>query len=61
LSINLKVIKNGKIKIINTDYLPQRVYVNGIRTAIDKSAYIIIEEEGINNVTIEWDAKKKAC
>ena len=59
LSVSLKVIKNGKIKIINTDYLPQRVYVNGIKTTIDKSAYIIIEEEGINNVTIEWDAKKK--
>jgi len=59
LSISLKVIKNGKIKIINTDYLPQRVFVNGIQTSIDKSAYIIIEEEGINNVTIEWDKKKK--
>ena len=59
LSINLKVIKNGKIKIINTDYLPQRVFINGIKASIDKSAYIIVEEEGINNVTIEWDAKKK--
>ena len=61
LSIELKIYKSGKLKIINTDYIPQRVYVNGIEKEIDKSSNIIIEDEDIDNfnVTIEWDEQKK--
>ena len=59
LIINLKVKNGNKIKLINSDYVPKIVYINGIKSEIDKNGYVNIEKEGINNVTMQWDKKYK--
>ena len=61
MSMNLKVISGEKIKIIKKDFLPDRIYINGIESTINKYGYISTTSYGnyiINNVTIEWDKKK---
>ena len=61
LSIDLKVISGGKVKIIKKDYLPNRIYINGNKSSIDKDGNINTTKYGdyqILNVTIEWDIKK---
>ena len=57
LTINMKVIRQNKTKIINSKYIPNRVYINGIKSTIDKIGIISIEHEGIYNVSIEYDSK----
>ena len=56
LSIDLKIYSGYKIKIINKDYLPNRIYINGIKSSIDKDGCINAFSFGsLNEVTIEWD------
>ena len=58
LSINLKVTRGDKIKIINTEFIPDRIFINNVKSTIDKNGYINAVEYLINNVTMEWDKKK---
>ena len=58
-TIKIKVTYGSRLKIINSDYIPSRIYINGIKSSIDISGYVSIENEGINNVTLEWDKKAK--
>jgi len=57
LTINMKIISQNKTKIINSKYIPNRIYINGIKSTIDKIGIITVENEGINNISIEWDNK----
>jgi len=57
LTINMKVYGQNKTKIINSKYIPNRVYINGIKSTIDKIGFITIEIDSINNVSLEWDNK----
>lgn len=57
LTINMKVNSINRTKIINSKYIPNQVYINGIKSTIDKIGMINIETEGINNITIEWNNK----
>ena len=56
-SIKLKVSYERIIKVINTWFLPDRIYINDINTSIDNTGRIILDNEGINNITMEWDIK----
>ena len=47
------------MKIINENYIPDRIYINGNKSNIDYSGFIIIENDEINNITLEWDQKKR--
>ena len=55
--INIKVTYGKKLKIINSNYIPNRIFINGVESKTDKSGYANIPNEGINNVTLEWDKK----
>ena len=56
--IYLKVMNNfTSVKVINSDYVPSKVYVNGIETPIESNGNIKNQEKGILNVTLEWDKK----
>ena len=55
--IKMKVTYGKKVKIINSNYVPNRVYINGVLSEIDKSGYVKIPEEGIYDVTMEYDKK----
>ena len=55
--INLKVISGLKIKIVNSMFIPDRTYINGINSSIDSSGYINIEAEGYSKVTLEYNDK----
>ena len=57
LTINMKVISQNKTKIINSKYIPNRVYINGIESTIDKIGIINFNNTGIYNVSIEYDNK----
>ena len=57
--INIKVTNGERLKVINSDYVPNIVYLNGLRSKIDKSGYMDILNRGINNVTLIWDHKKE--
>ena len=61
LTIDLKINKNGKVRVINSMYAPDRVYVNDTNITIDQTGQIFLEYEGINNVTLEWDEKLTRC
>ena len=57
--IDLKVFSNQKAtKIINENYIPDRIYINGNKSNIDFFGYVIIEKDKINNITLEWDQKR---
>ena len=55
--IELKVLGGNKIKIINNLFIPDRVYINGIESPIDRYGRITAEDDEIFNVTLEWDEK----
>ena len=55
--IELKVWGGNKIKIINNLFIPDRVYINGIESPIDRYGRITTEDEEIYKVTLEWDEK----
>ena len=55
--IELKVWGGSKIKIINNLFIPDRVYINGINSPIDKYGRITTVDEDIYNVSLEWDEK----
>ena len=57
--VDMKIGKYDRVKIINSDYIPNRVYVNNVLTNIDSSGYIILKnkENLFNNITMEWDKK----
>ena len=56
--INLKVIGSEKIKVVNSKFNPNKVYINGVISTISKGI-IYIENDGINNITLEYTEKKK--
>ena len=61
ITMNLKVISGEKIKIIKKDFLPDRIYINGIKSTINKDGCINTTGYGkydLYNVTIEWNKKK---
>ena len=58
-SINVKVDNGTRLKIINSNYIPDRIYVNGIKSTIDGSGYANIEKGVGNIVTFEWDSKEE--
>ena len=47
------------VKVINKEFLPDLIYVDGAPTEIDKNGNIAINENKINNVTIIWNNKAK--
>mgnify|MGYP002626815627 CR=1 FL=1 len=54
------VIGQGfRVKVINSDYIPKRVYVNNEPVKIDSTGFvdIIDEERPLNYITMEWDEK----
>ena len=61
--IYLKVINiNNSIKVINSDYIPSKVYVNGVESPIESNGIIRnldLEINGIISITLEWDEKLK--
>ena len=61
LTIDLKINKNGKVRVINSMYAPDKVYLNDTNITIDQTGLIYLENEGINNVTLEWDEKLTSC
>ena len=54
--IKLKVLGGSKIKIIN-NFLPDKVYINGSESTIDRYGRITTNDEGMYNVTLEWEKK----
>ena len=56
-SVSLKVTNGTKLKIINSNYVPNRIYINGVLSSIDKNGFTRIEKEGLSNVVMEWDKK----
>ena len=58
-TINIKVDNGTKLKIINSNYIPDRIYVNGIKSTIDDSGYTNIKNGVGNIVTLEWDNKEE--
>ena len=61
VTIDLKINKHGKVRIINSMYVPDRVYLNDTNITIDQTGQIYLENEGINNITLEWDEKLTRC
>ena len=59
--IDLKINKKGKVRVINAMYIPDRVYLNDTNITIDQTGQIFVENEGISNVTLEWDEKFTKC
>ena len=59
LSIKLKIVGGNKVKIINPQYIPDRVYINGNESAIDRYGRIITEKADIYFVTFEWNEKRE--
>ena len=55
--VKIKVTYGNKLKIINSNYIPNRVFINGVESEIDKSGNIKIPEPGVYEVTLEWDQK----
>ena len=54
-----KLTKDTKLKIINSDYVPDNVFINGDRSTIDKNGNIrLSEDSAIYDITLEWDEKK---
>ena len=47
--VSLKVTNGAKLKIINSNYVPNRIYINGILSSIDKNGFSRIEKEGLSN------------
>ena len=51
-------VKNGSnVKVINSNYIPSKVYINGIESNIDKNGNVKIEYPNNANVTLVWDQK----
>ena len=46
-----------KLKAINSDYIPSRVYVNDQLSSIDKNGFIIVDKEGYYDIILQWDIK----
>lgn len=57
-TINIKVDNGTKMKIVNSNYIPDRIFVNGVKSTIDGSGYTNIEKGVGNIVTLEWDSKE---
>ena len=61
ISVTLKVNRTDKYtKVIGNDFMPKAIYINGINSTIASDGKIYLEKEGIYNVTMEWDTKKKS-
>jgi len=59
--VHMSIGQGVRVKVINSDYIPNRVYLNEEPAKIDISGYIEIsdEERESNNITMEWDKKAK--
>ena len=55
----MEIGKGARVKVINSDYIPNRAYVNDEPAKIDISGYVEIDDEEryINYITMEWDKK----
>ena len=58
LTINLKIFGGYKINVINQNYIPDRIFINGNKSTIDQYGRITTETEEIYFVTLEWNEKK---
>jgi len=56
--INLKAIKGTKVKIINSKFIPNKLYINGVISNFESSTYVNINNREINDITLEWVEKK---
>ena len=58
--VEMVIGQGGIVKVINSDYIPNRVYVNNKLTNIDINGFIIINEgnNAFNYITMEWDKKE---
>ena len=60
--INLIIYGVGQQKIINSNYLPDSIYLNGNKIIIDNLGYIFIENDKYENqVTMIWNKKLITC
>ena len=59
--INLNVIGINYKKIIDSNYLPDLIYVNDIKKKINSSAYIFLDNNKINKVTLYWNNRLNSC
>ena len=55
--IRMKVTYGKKVKIVNSNYVPDRIFINGVESEIDRSGYVKIPEEGMYDITMEYDKK----
>ena len=54
------VVTNGtKLKVINSNYIPDIIYINGIKSSIDNSGYVNIENGPTNYLTMQWNKKEE--
>ena len=61
ISVTLRVNRTERnTKVIGKDYIPKAIYINGINSSFGLDGKIYLEKEGIYNVTLEWDNKKKS-
>ena len=62
-SLNIKVKKIGtseKLKIINSDFRPNKIYINGVSSSVDKEGYVIIKNNLPQyDLTLEWKEKRE--
>ena len=56
--IEIKVISGTKVKIVNSDFIPDRVYLKGELYSIDSTGSVLNLNENINDIRMEWDIKR---
>ena len=55
--IYLKVKRGMNVKVVNSFFIPSKVYINGIESNINSNGNIKIDSFYNANVTLEWDEK----
>ena len=59
-SLSIIVTNGTKLKIINSDYIPNNIYINGVNSFIEDEGYVnIISDSLLNNVILEWNEKRE--
>jgi len=59
--INMLVGQGIRLKVINSEYIPNRAYVNDMPAVVDISGFVEIKDDQkeYNYITLEWDTKSK--
>ena len=58
--IKLKAYNDEYYKIINSRYIPNRIYIDGIESSITKNGYINTNNDlPINEIILEWEEKEE--